>query len=225
MHRLTSLGVLMAILLTTLPGCGAGVGGIIGGPTGDLRIQSLGVEPVALSGRFNDVVYANGEAVEWSFLLSDVEPAALMDGSATNGRVIHIELLWIPRPGMTPIEITATNASVRYVIISEGQVGVYGGAGFAKLRGKPGDSRVTLSLRDASLRLLHSTDGFADLLTPAQLSGTVTASRNTRKARIIHHAASQFVTDALGHSIIVQGSVEDTWTASGDIIFLTHQMP
>jgi hypothetical protein len=207
--RLIGLGVAAAFLVVVLTGCG-GMGQIIGGgPAGDLRIQSLGEEPVALTGRFREAVYANGDAVEWSFLLSDVAAAELMEGTATSGRIIHIELLWIPRAGTTPIEVTATNASVRYVIIADGEVGVYGGAGFAMPRGNPGDDRWTISLRGASLRLLHSTDGFVDLLTPAQLSGTVTAELNTRRTRVIHHAASQFVTDALGRSIIVQGERED----------------
>lgn len=194
-----------AVVLLAMSGCGGGIGGMIGGggPGGDLRIQSLGDRPVTLAGQFTNAVYANGDAVEWSFLLSDTSATDLAAGTVTNGRIIHIELLWIPKPGTTPIEVTATNASVRYVIISRGEVGVYGGAGFAMLRGNPGDERLTLSLRDASLRLLHSTDGFADLLTPAQLSGTVTAKLDSRATKIMHHAASQFVTDALGRSIIV----------------------
>jgi len=207
MMRLAFAAV-MGVLLAALAGCGTGLTGLTGvigggGPSGDLRIQSLGTDPVTLSGRFNHALYANGDAVEWSILLSDIEPTALADGTVTSGRIVHIELLWIPRAGSTPIEITSTNASVRYIIITDGEVGVYGGAGFAVPSGHPGDERLTVSIRHASLRLLHRTDGFADLLTPAHLSGTVTAQLDSRGAKVLHHAASQFVTDAFGRSIIV----------------------
>lgn len=199
------LSMVGALTLLAMNGCGGGLGGLFGGgPAGDLRVRSLGDQPVALSGRFTHAVYANGDAVEWSFLLSDTSVEELAAGTVDHGRIVHVELLWIPRPGTTPIEVTATNASIRYVIIADGEVGVYGGAGFARPRGNPGDERLTLTLRDASLRLLHRTDGFADLLTPAQLSGTVTAELDSRAVRIMHHAVSQFVTDALGRSVIVQ---------------------
>jgi hypothetical protein len=197
---------LVAILsVAAMTGCETSRAIVLGRPSGDVRVQSLGVDPVSLRGQFTQAVYANGEAVEWSFILSTVSADDLAAGRVTDGQILHIELLWIPRAGSTPIEVTATNASLRYVIISGGEVGVYGGAGFVKPRGRPGDRAMSLSLREASLRLLHSSDGFVDLLTPALASGSLIAELDTRRTRILHHAASQFVTDSLGRSIIVFG--------------------
>ena len=61
-----------------------------------------------------------------------------------------------------------------------------------------------VSLRDASLTLLDSSDGFRDLLGPTQLTGTFTAVHDPRRCRQLHYAISQLVTDALGRSRFVR---------------------
>ncbi len=123
----------------------------------------------------------------------------------TEGQVLHIELLWEPKPGATPMDSSATNASIRHIVIAGGEVGVYGGAGFASPRGKPGKPRLTISLRDASLTLLEASAGFTDLLSPARLTGRFTAVHDPRKSRELHYAVSQIVTNALGRSRFVGG--------------------
>lgn len=175
--------------------------------SGTVRIESLSEHPVLLTGRFPTAVYADSP-VETSFLLSDLSVEQLAAGDVRDGQVMHVELLWRPKPGATPLEDSATNASIRYIIFSGGEVGIYAGAGFARLRGKPGDATFQLVIRDASVRLIESTEHFADLLTPGRLTGSLNARLDPRTARQIQYAVSQLVTNAIGRSRIVQSNLD-----------------
>ncbi|MCH8153337.1 MAG: hypothetical protein IH830_13305 [Planctomycetes bacterium] len=180
-------------------GCGAGQ------PSGVLRAESLGRESVVLIGRYVTAFYAQNDSAETtSFFLSDLPLEQLLSGRVDQGLVVHLDLLWIPEAGATPMDSSATNATIRYIVIASGEVGIYGGAGFAVPHGEPGQNTLTVSLRDASLTLLESTDGFVDLLSPARLTGDFTAVLDSRRARQIHYAVSQLVTDALGRSRLVR---------------------
>ena len=173
-------------------------------PSGVLRAESLGRESVVLIGRFVTAFYAQNKSAETSFFLSDVPLEQLLSGRVDQGLVVHLDLLWIPEAGATPMDSSATNATIRYIVIAPGEVGIYGGAGFAVPHGEPGQDTLSVSLRDASLTLLESTDGFVDLLSPARLTGDFTAVLDSRRARQIHYAVSQLVTDALGRSRLVR---------------------
>jgi hypothetical protein len=177
------------------------------GPAGgSVRVQSLGDNPVLVSGNFSKSLYSNVSGVETTFLLSDVTLDELVNGSVTRGQVMHIELLWEPRAGWTPLGEDATNASIRYIVIADGEVGVYGGAGFASIRGEIGNRRLSVNVRDASLKLLDSTDGFVDLLTPARLTGSFIAQMHDRQTIQMHNAISQYVTNAFGRSMFVRSN-------------------
>lgn len=172
---------------------------------GSLEVQSLGVDRVRLTGAFAHAYYADGDDVETSFYLSDAPIEALLDGEIAQAQIVRIDLLWRPMPGRTPMAATATNVSIRYIIVSNGEVGIYGGSGFAQPLGQPGDETLSINLREASLQLLDGTDGFVDLLAPAQISGTFSASHDRRETRRMYYALSQIVTDAFGESRFVQG--------------------
>ena len=103
------------------------------------------------------------------------------------------------------MDSSATNVSIRHIIIADGEVGVYGGAGFAMPRGEPGKKKLPIALKDGTVRLLESTDGFNDLLSPAKITGDFTAYLQPETARMIHRAISQLVTNALGKSRLVMG--------------------
>lgn len=167
------------------------------------RIESLGDEPVVLSGRFSTSVYALRNGVEASYLLSDIPIDALLEGEMRDGQILHVELLWEPKAGSTPMNPSVTNASVRHVIIIDGEVGVYGGAGFALPKGRVGQRKSELSITNASLKLLEKTSGFNDLLTPAHLSATISATLDERATIMLQLAASQLVTNAMGSSRFV----------------------
>jgi hypothetical protein len=187
----------IVLSLAALPGCSYSTG------VGTLRAVSLGNQPATLVSDFSIANFADDTAGT-SFMLSDVPPEQLIKGSVANAQIMHVELLWEPLPGMTPLDPSATNASIRYIIISNGEVGLYGGAGFAMPSGELTGNTVSLALEDASLQLLESTPGFRDLLSPAQLTGSFSAARDEKKNRLLNMAASQIVTNALGKTRYVQ---------------------
>ncbi len=107
------------------------------------------------------------------------------------------------------MDSSATNVSIRYIVFAVGEVGIYGGAGFAMPHGTIGEGTVSLSLRDASLTLLDSTDGFVDLLSPARLTGKLTANLDRNQSQRMAWAVNQIVTNALGYTRLV-GSTPPT---------------
>ena len=189
------LGLALSLLLLGgTPGCA--------GPErhGSLRAQSLGDDPVALEGEYITAFYADGDSVETSFVLSDVGLDQLLSGQFSRGHVVRVDLLWMPKPGATPMDSSATNASIRYVIVVDGELGVYVGAGFALPEGDADGRSLEVHLRDASLELLESTDGFVDLLSPATLTGSFTATHNDQRTRQLSTALRRLENDALGAS-------------------------
>jgi hypothetical protein len=191
------VGVVLLGIAVAVTGCAPG------GGLGPLRSESLNDDPIVLDSDYTTLVYHHETGGDTSFVLSDVSARDLVGGAVRNGQVMHIQLLWLPKPGATPMDSTATNASIRHVIISNGEVGVYAGAGFALPSGKPGDRTLKLSVRDASVRLLEATDGFTDPLSPARITGTFTAVNDPREVRRLKNAVSQFVTNAMQETRLV----------------------
>jgi hypothetical protein len=161
-----------------------------------------------LPGRYDQVVYAYDPKGDTTFILSDVSMEALADGTVTQGQILHIELLWQPKPGATPMDESATNVSIRQIIISNGEVGLYGGSGFADTSGRLGAGRLSVSLQRGIMRLIESTGGFRDPLSPARLTGSFTARHDEGAVRGLYRAVSQFVTNAFGETRFVDGGVD-----------------
>ena len=203
--------ILLLLCLVALSGCRIGAA-----PTmGQLKAIGLGDRPVVLPAEYIHVVYSSREAGETTILLSDVPAEQLLRGAIDRGQVMHIELLWLPKAGATPMDASATNASIRHILIVDGEVGVYGGAGFAMPADRPGERTMKVTVRDATMKLLESTDGFNDRLSPARLSGTLTATRDPALVRKLHRAISQFVTNAMGERRIVQDGDDGATDHSG----------
>lgn len=204
--RLLCIALLAALMLGAA-GCASGlpiIGG--GGAAGSVRMQSLDEAPISLTSRFKTGVFLQG-AAETSIYLADVPLDDLLSGRVAEGQITHVEFLWMPKPGVTPMAASATNASIRHIVFVNGEVGVYGGAGFARPAGKVEGESIRLNLKDASLRLLESTPGFVDLLTPARLSGSFTAQLDARATRRVQYAVSQMVTNAMGRSLFVEDAI------------------
>lgn len=96
--------------------------------------------------------------------------------------IVHVHTFIEPRPGRTPIADGASNVTVRYLVISHGRLGMYGGGGFLWRSGEPGDTHAGGELRGASMKLVRATRGFQDLLGPSELSGTFTARNDAERA-------------------------------------------
>jgi hypothetical protein len=157
-----------------------------------------------LPARFQTAVYEVNDLNVASFYLWDGDVDALLRGEPVSGQFVHVEVLWTPRPGRTPVDRSTLNASVRHVIFADGEWGVYGGAGLARLGNEAGASSVSVSIPEASLSLLDSSEGFVDPLTPAELTGRFTAKLDERMARRLNLAASQAVTDRAGRPYYVR---------------------
>jgi len=184
-------------------GCAGGMFGLGGSSGGEIRMVSQSEQRLILDGDFTHAFYDVNPTGEASFMLSDQSPEDLLAGGVRDARFLHVELLWRPKAGHTPLKPTATNTSVRFVLIVDGEVGVYAGAGFASPSGKPGDNRMSLDIKDASLQLLDHTAGFNDVMGPSRLTGSFSARRNSEKARTMHYAVSQAVTNSLGRTRFV----------------------
>jgi hypothetical protein len=168
-------------------------------PGGAVEIVGSGDTAVRLTSEFTTGTYAI-EPAQTTVVFSDIPYEELATGTAKNGRFLHIEVLWRPKAGRTPVEPSSTNLSIRFVVVSNGEVGVYIGGGFAWIDGgKPADEAIGLEITGASVSLVDKTPGFVDLLSPATLVGELGALKNAENARATRRAASQFVTNRLGH--------------------------
>ena len=160
-------------------------------------MTSLDAEPVVLDLSYVEASYVV-QASETSMLFSDVTLYELLQGPPETGSVLHAQILWGPKPGYTPVDPTATNVTLRCIVFSGGEVGVYGGAGFCWPRGKLGSGEYSISIEASTLSLIASTPGFVDLASPASITGTFSATFEPERAIRIRQAVSQLVTDAIG---------------------------
>jgi hypothetical protein len=199
-------------------GAGGGCRSLIGSaPGGSLQVTSVTQPPTRLGASLQTAIYSHDPLAATTIMLADVPPQRLLEGDFREAQVFHVELLWRPKPGSTPVDRTATNISIRHVIFSGGQVGVYGGAGFAIPAGDPGDRSLSIEIRDASLRLLDATPGFADLLSPAQLTGRLTVRHDRAQTRRLHLALSQLVSTGIGKSLFVEAPHDGSAASARDL--------
>ncbi|MEM7227659.1 MAG: hypothetical protein AAF432_02485 [Planctomycetota bacterium] len=200
--RLIAAGVLMMLVgaIGLLTGCQ------LLRPTesgGRLAAVSLNDDPVELPLDPTMSVYHADEDGEALFYLTDIPEDELLSGDVQDGSFLAIRMLWNPSPGRTPMDASATNASVILLIASDGELGVYGGAGYALPRGSLGGSRLRVNLRQSTLTLLDSTPGFNDLLSPSLVSGGFSATLDARTSRRLFVGASQLLTDQLDRSVVL----------------------
>ena len=158
---------------------------------------SLAEDPASLQLNLQNGCYAN-EPAESSFFLSNRTLEELTAGDVQDALILHAQLLWSPKPGSTPVDPTATNVVLRLVLITQGELGIYGGAGFAWPSGTSGKSAMSLEIVGSTLTLLQSTDGFRDLLSPFMMIGNLRAPLKPVETLRFRQSASQLVTDRLG---------------------------
>ena len=188
---LRTLAVIVLTPLMCLTGC------MSSQPTGNLVASSRAENPVKLSLDLKYGAFAKQPA-QHSFFLSSVPLDELLDAEIENAIVLHAQLLWQPKPGATPVDPTATNVTLRLLLVTEGEVGLYGGAGFAWPSGDLDEGPAALDIVGSSMTLLDSTDGFRDLLSPVLLLGNTQAPLDSVEALRFRQASSQLVTDKLG---------------------------
>ena len=206
-HRTSGLlATLLGACLTT----GCSVSSV---PKARLTGTSLAADPTSLTLDLSHGCYADQPA-ELSFFLSDRTLEELTEGEVENAMLTHAQLLWSPMPGSTPVDPTATNVVIRVVLLTDGELGIYGGAGFAWPSGTPGKTAMQLELVGSTLTLLHSTEGFRDLLSPFLLLGTLRAPYAPVETLRFRQSASQLVTNLLGETQWV-GEPIGPWSSPG----------
>ncbi len=186
-----TLALIMLMQLMILTGC------MSSQPSGNLVVSSRAENPVKLSLDLKHGSFAVQPA-QHSFFLSSVPLAELQSKELRNAVVLHAQLLWQPKPGATPVDPSATNVTLRLLLVSEGEVGLYGGAGFAWPSGDLEAGPAALDIVGSSMTLLDSTDGFRDLLSPVLLLGSTQAPLDSVQTLRFRQASSQLVTDKLG---------------------------
>lgn len=183
-RRFTPVVPAAAALLVLLLGAGCSTSGP-DGTGGSMVSRSLAQDAAMLDAEFRTGIYAHEPGGDTVFILSDIPLDALLEDGLDRGQLLVLDLLWPPRAGSTPISADATNTSVRHLVVVDGQAGTYAGAGFAMPSGTLGDGAVSLDIWDSTVRLVGATEGFRDLLSPARLTGTVTATENEAAVRRI----------------------------------------
>ena len=180
--------------------------------TGRIEAVSKAEDPVRVDLDFPGGIYTV-EPSELSMYASDLALEQLLEGTVAQGQILHAQLLWSPLPGSTPVDPTATNLTLRLVLISDGEMGLYGGAGFAWPRGTIGEESIELDIVGSTLTLLHSTEGFRDLLSPMMIVGRLKADHDPVMTLRTRQAASQLVTDMLGTTQWVGTGISPSWVA------------
>lgn len=160
-------------------------------------IQSRGESSARLATAAVIEAWSAGEASTRSIILSDFTPDQLSNEQLT-GTIVHLDLLWEPTPGKTPLVPTATNFVCRVLVFSQGEMGLYGGGGFGWPDIDSSAGTLTLDISGCSISLLEKTSGFHDLLTPAEIRGRLVARRADALVTKLQRSASQLVSNRLG---------------------------
>ncbi len=188
MHRSSLLSI-----LAFLSGC---TNANFFGESLPLQTQSLGLEKLVLLSNCPITASMPNEANEGELWLTDIPIDLLESGEFENGQIVRMQVLWLPTPGKTPLASTSTNVSIKQIIFSNGEIGVYAGAGFGWPSGSP-EEGLSIYMEDATMVLLSSTSQFDDLLTPATMVGHIHARADTILARQISSYANAY----LGESV------------------------
>ena len=172
-------------LLLLLSACTSG-GGLA--QNSSVQIQSMGSNSYTLLADCSTVVCTTGFANEGEIWMTDIPIDELARGNSPDGQIVHLQVLWNPVAGKTPLASTSTNLVIKHIIIADGEVGVYGGGGYCWSKGSPSEG-MSLDIEDATIAMQNRSPGFLDLLTPATMSGNLTSRPDDVTARQIATAA------------------------------------
>ena len=161
-----------------------------------LEVTSVGHTPRTFRADLGVGTYSIEQA-NVSFILSDVTTTQLADAAGVFGQLLHVELMWEPKAGKTAVDPAATNLSIRLLVFSGHEMGLYGGGGFGWPTGTAGDAEFGVDIVGSNLSLLASTPAFVDLLSPSQLSGRLRTQHDDAATRQLRRAASQYTSNAL----------------------------
>ncbi len=188
MPRALSSCVMFSILpaAAMLGGCG-----ILSGGRSDLVLDAR-TSNAELRPSYTTAFYRTIDENTLDVVMTDLPVDMLLDAAEGKlaeplpaGNITRVHVFLNPRAGYTPIDYTASNASITHVVVSGEIYGVYTGAGFVLPSTSPGDSSFSGQTSGANLRLAASTPGFEDQLGPTEVTGRVAAPRDDAKAEKI----------------------------------------
>ena len=159
-------------------------------PMTSLKVESYGIDQVIFPIDCSTVVCSEGFANEGFIWMTDLSDEALRGCTISNGQIVKLQLLWLPEAGKTPLAETSTNFVIEHIIVSDDEVGIYGGGGFCWPQGNA-STGLTLDIEDATVAIQEQSDRFIDLLTPATVTGIVRSKPDINKSRLIEAAAQR----------------------------------
>ena len=197
-HRAWRLWVLV-ILMMAMVGCAAG-----SNPhDGDLSIQRRAAPDDIAVGGFDRGIYSHDGPSVLTVLLTE--------GPTDHPkRALIVRMFWKPKAAATPLDETATNATVQYIVFEGGDdsdkagVGVYSGGGFLYPENKPGAAVLTANIWQATLSLADQSEGFEDTLGPSVLRGRFNAKRDDEGMIDAVRRVNIAVSESLGTPRFVQ---------------------
>lgn len=175
---------------------------------GEARLEALGGAPLVLAPEFRASA-ATQRDTEHSFWFSTVTLEQLAEtgpnDTPPDAVFVHVQLVWLPKPGMTPLDATAVNAAVRVVVVSGGEIGIYAGGAFVRPEGleEPDTETWNLEIEGGTVSLVEKTARFTDLLSPAEFRGSFSATRDAAATNAWRRAVSQLATNRFGRSMWV----------------------
>ncbi len=186
-HQTTLVLPILALfaILCTLGGCSTiGAGG--SGGSGTLSSESTST---LFKAKLPTRAYSTEDKNTADIYLTDLSDEDLTNffqsdqsWQSLSGSIVHVHLFLNPKPGKTPIEPTAANATVRYIILVDGQIGVYDGAGFLLPSKKIGKKSLGGTLRNAPAMLTRKTNNFNDILGVTRIDLSFSAKLDEPKA-------------------------------------------
>jgi hypothetical protein len=207
-----ALIVAAAMLLTMCTGCSSlkpsnwrtlpSFFGGFSGAGGDLTMHSTTDKNVTLQGIFDSGIYAAADRNTATVVLFDGPPE-----SPT--QVVTIRMFWNPQAGRTPVDPTATNATIQYIIFAGDEVGIYSGAGYLYPKDDLDGDTFAGGIWQSTLRLADKTEGFVDRLGSAQMDGKFKVTRDDVHIDQKLHQLNVQIRERLGRSRLVQITPDD----------------
>jgi hypothetical protein len=137
---------------------------------GPLRIQPVSSnQAVVLSPNFLVAGFRVDQDGNYYFYFESRSPGG---GSPTGIRqILILRVFWKPKPGVTTLDPSAINSTMRFIIITPNGSGMYEGAGFVRIHGDQNSQELSISIVDGELRLTSSSGYFHDALGPSRIVG------------------------------------------------------
>jgi hypothetical protein len=187
---LVASGVLLGAMMLSAPGCRAlGTDEIANffTSTSSLTTRSINTG-VYIAPEYPVAVFVETDDFTADVYLTDIPLSRLADDADTlsdvRGTIVHIHVFLVPWAGRTPVADSAVNCTVREIVVSGGEMGLYSGGGFI-MTSEPDGAQYSADVRQADLRLAAASAGFVDKLGASLMEGGFTSTSDVKASRIL----------------------------------------